>query len=250
MKQLGAAEISEMEHAASVVSNEDQGSNSNQDNKELPRRYTHEVTSLLAMRTIVKLAGWESRHSQERCDPVQDLLQDRSRNPCRLFRLPLTPVEAFQMICEDDSADPLPGGQNDFEGIPFWAASYGAYDCEVCFLVVCARSEDKSGPASRLLTTRLRCKIQPDEIARVRHVAARYHNSLPTGSPQSVSEWIFSARMPRKSSSSVGFFFDFRMLTEPGPSTANSSSSPGRSFAASATGLGIRKAMLLPHFAN
>src|SRR5437667_5965733 len=96
----------------------------------------------------------------------------------------------------------------------------------------------------------MRRKIEPDQIAGIRHILAGYHSSLPSGAPQSVSVWRFAAVISRMRSLSFEVPFFLRILTVPEPSTDNSRLSPGRSLAASATFLGIRTAMLLPHFAT
>jgi hypothetical protein len=54
-----------------------------------------------------------------------------------------------------------------------------------------------------LLVASLRIEGQPDNVAGIRNVAARYHTSFPSGPPHSLSSWRFFGVMRRTSSSSV-----------------------------------------------
>ena len=129
-------------------------------------------------------------------------------------------------------------------------ACYRAQNRKAHLLIIFPRRKDYRRSPSRLLPASLRGEVYPYQVAGFGHVFAPYHNSFPTGSPQSVSECWFSGVIPATNCSSVGLRFGFRILTLPGPSTSTSRSSPVLSFAATATGLGIRTARLFPHFAS
>jgi hypothetical protein len=137
-----------------------------------------------------------------------------------------------------------------FKRVPFGLARNGAHDREAGPSIIAARRKNDCGPLASLFAAHPRREVYPNQIAGIRHILARYHNSLPTGSPQSVSEWRFSGVIRDTNSSRVGLRFGFRILTRPGPSTSSSKSSPILSFAAVATGFGIRTAKLFPHLAS
>src|SRR6266480_1189640 len=154
------------------------------------------------------------------------------------------------MFANNRTSDARPRREVHFECIALHKARGGADDRKTRLLVVAPARKNHSRPAPRLFPARLRRKIEPDQIAGIRHILAGYHSSLPSGAPRSVSVWGFAAAISRMRSLSFEVPFFLRILTVPEPSTDNFRLSPGRSLAASATFLGIRTAMLLPHFAT
>src|SRR5207245_6979763 len=137
-----------------------------------------------------------------------------------------------------------------FECIPLRVTCDWTDNRQAGLLVVSSRRENDCGPASCLLAARLRREVEPDQISSLGHVFAGYHSSFPAGAPQSVSPCRFAALIPRMSWLSFCLPFFLRIRKVPESSTAISRWSPRRSLAASAMALGIRTAMLLPHFAS
>src|SRR5260370_8349854 len=90
----------------------------------------------------------------------------------------------------------LPRRGGHLEGIALRRAGNRTYNRQARLLVVAPRGKDHGGPATRLLPAGLRSEIKPDQIARIRHVFTSYQSSLPSGPPQSVSEWRFATVIP------------------------------------------------------
>src|SRR6266480_2919779 len=126
------------------------------------------------------------------------------------------------MFANNRTSDARPRREVHFECIALHKARDRTDNRKTRLLVVAPGRKNHSRPAPRLFPASLRRKIEPDQIAGIRHILAGYHSSLPSGAPQSVSVWGFAAVISRMRSLSfeVPFF------------------------------LGIRTAMLLPHFAT
>src|SRR5712691_9651372 len=126
------------------------------------------------------------------------------------------------MVGENHTFNLHPRRDGQFEGIALRMAGNRTYNRQACLLVVAPRGKDHGGPATRLLPAGLRSEIKPDQIARIRHVFTSYQSSLPSGSPQSVSECRFASVIPCRRCLRLGFPFFLRILTVPELSTANS----------------------------
>src|SRR4029077_15281428 len=118
--------------------------------------------------------------------------------------------------CKDHTANAATERKCNFKGITLGATSYRTYHCKAGLFIIAARRKDYRRSPSRLLPASLRGEVHPNQVAGFGHVFAPYHNSFPTGSPQSVSECWFSGVIPATNSSSVGLRFGFRILTLPG----------------------------------
>jgi hypothetical protein len=154
------------------------------------------------------------------------------------------------MVREDHSTNATAQRKRYFKWVTLGMAGYRTKDGQTSLFIIGPRGKHNCRPPSCLFTASLRREVQPDNVAGIRHILGGYHSSFPTGSPQSVSKCRFSGVIPDTNSSRVGVRFGFRILTFPGPSTSTSRSSPILSFAAKATGFGIRTAKLFPHFAS
>jgi len=154
------------------------------------------------------------------------------------------------MISKDHSPNAPGGRECYFKRITLGMTGDWTQHRKASLFIVRPRRQHNSRPPSCLFPSGLGCEIYPDKVPGFGHIFPGYHISLPAGCPQSVSPCWFSAVMPDTNFSRVGFCFGFRILTLPGPSTSTSRSSPVLSFAAKATGFGIRTARLFPHFAS
>src|SRR5713101_2628538 len=142
-----------------------------------------------AARTVLRRSGARRQYDYA---PAQEQLVKFSR----LSALALPPVKIFQMVGENHTFNLHPRRDGHFEGIALRMAGNRTYNRQARLLVVAPRGKDHGGPATRLLPAALRSEIKPDQIARIRHVFTSYQSSLPSGPPQSVSEWRFASVIP------------------------------------------------------
>ena len=102
---------------------------------------------------------------------------------------PRFPVEVLQVIREDDTGDCASRRKFNLERVALHLAGDGTGDHEACLRIIDTWREDEGRPAAALFMAGLWVESQPDEITGIRYVCPRYHNSCPTGAPQSVSSW-------------------------------------------------------------
>ena len=88
------------------------------------------------------------------------------------------------MVAKNRTSDARPRREAHFEGIPLHKARDRTDNRKTRLLVVATGRKNHSRPAPRLFPASLRRKIEPDQIAGIRHILAGYHSSLPSpGAP-------------------------------------------------------------------
>ena len=132
--------------------------------------------------------GLLPQESDQNRDPLPHLIQDSRRNFAEFLRSSVPPVDTFQLVGENHTADFRPRGKLDFKRIILDLAGNGAQNRETSSFIVGSRGEHNRRAAPRLFMAYLRYEINPDNVASIRDVVSCYHCSIPTGFPQSVSE--------------------------------------------------------------
>jgi hypothetical protein len=90
------------------------------------------------------------------------------------------------MVAKDHAGDLRSYRHHNFKRIAFCMACNRAHDRQTGLLVVSARRKNYCESSACLLAASLRREIQPNQVACLWYIFACHHNSLPTGSPQSV----------------------------------------------------------------
>src|SRR5208282_1601314 len=98
---------------------------------------------------------------------------------------------APDLIHQDDACHALAAGNGDFERIALRLVSDGRNQRQPRPMVIHLGTEHQRRTPPGLLMSSLGIKTQPDEIANGGNVGGYYHDSLPAGGPQSVSECRF-----------------------------------------------------------
>jgi len=182
-------------------------------------------------------------------DPCRNHRQHIRRSTLNQLRLPRTPVKALQLICKDDTDNTTALRQCHFKRITLDAGGHWTKQGQANLRVVGLRRDHQSRTPSSLLTTRLRCELQPDQVSPIRDIRSSQEKiSAPTVAPVSIEEWRFSSETSAKRSSRLrragtdGF-------TTSSPSLAlKLTSEPAPRPTSSARPRGIRTPRLFPHF--
>lgn len=187
----------------------------------------HAPASLTGATNRVKLTDEESGEPEKGGDTIAHFGEKRARNSPRLLRCPLAPIEVLQMVGKNNSPDGLAGRNGHLKRIPLGAGRHRTDNCQASFLVLASRRKDDRGPASSLLSSHLRCKVEPDQTSGIWYVFAGYHSSFPADLPQSVSPCRFAGVIRRTSWLSFCLPFFLKILRMPGSPTDTSNWSPG-----------------------
>lgn len=110
------------------------------------------------------------------------------RKFARFMRIPVPPIEALQMVREDYSIHSMTRRECYFKRVALGMTCYGAQNRKAHLLIIFPRRKNYGRSPSRLFPPGVRREIYPNKVASLRHIIPGYHNSFPTGSPQSVSE--------------------------------------------------------------
>ena len=87
------------------------------------------------------------------------------------------PIDILDVICQDDARDRGATWQCNLEGVTLHLTCDRTGNSEASPGVVGARRQDQRWPTAALLMSGLRIERQPNQIASVRDVGARYHTS-------------------------------------------------------------------------
>jgi hypothetical protein len=101
--------------------------------------------------------------------------------------VPRFPVDAYQVVRQDNAGHALTGSYGHFEWVPFDLIRNRADQHQAGLRVVCFGAQHQCRASPSLLAAGLRVEGQPDEIAGARQKDGAYQDSLPCGRPQSVS---------------------------------------------------------------
>src|SRR5207249_1331792 len=87
------------------------------------------------------------------------------------------PVEAFDLVAQDNSAHRQSWRQRCFEWIPFDLICHGTEECKAGFLIVAFRRKHDGWTASGLFVARLWVEMQPDDVSALGHVTAWHYQT-------------------------------------------------------------------------
>ena len=170
----------------------------------------------------------------------------KSTNPdCRAR----PPIQALDLIGQDNAGDRQAVGNADFPWIAFDLAGHRAEQRQADFRVIRFRRKNDGGPPAGLLMAGLRKERHPNGVAAPGDIwIPLYHGSFPTGLPVSHSPWMFSGVTSASRSSSFHFVsLSGAMMSVPSFNIKTTDEFSAR-FISSANAFGSRTARLLPHF--
>src|SRR5579883_1431146 len=169
--------------------------------------------------------------------------QLRSRNLSLEPGLTRLPIQALHLVGEYHVR--FDTGDHHLERIALHLCRHRAAQHQARTAIVRGGAQHKRGSVTRLLVPSLGLKIEPNDLAGVRHV--RHQNdSFPAALPKLTSACRFSGVIP-----AMRAFTSYRRIGSITMRPASSRTSTGSSrcnFAASMTAAGMRTEALLPHF--
>ena len=178
----------------------------------------------------------------------QDILDYNSGNLNTCIRRAVPSSRDFQLIGQFGPCNTEICWYQHLEAVALNSRCKRAEQAQFRSLVVRQWREHKRWPADRMLMPRLRIEIDPDDVSAVGHVIARYHNSLPTDGPVSISVCRSSSVIPASSSSSEYLLRATGDTVNTPSRTVMSTSELHSMLISSAWAFGIRIARRLPHF--
>src|SRR5580698_2260267 len=159
-------------------------------------------------------------------------------------RTACSPVQLSYLVRKYNSLHLAIRWQRYLEGIALSLSGDGADDGQPGFGVIACRGKYQGRAMAGLLATGLRRKVHPYNVSCVRNVLL-HQSSLPTGWPQSASEWRFSGVMAETSSFRVRRLRRAVRTSSPGLAETSISRSPSCKSACFKVSLGILTARLL-----
>lgn len=152
------------------------------------------------------------------------------------------------MIGEDHSCYAHTVGNRNFKRIPLRLIGDRTYQRQARLGVISERADNKRRPSAGLLPSRLWVEGESNQMTRVRDEAGNHQISLPSGLPQSVSLWQFSAVIRPTRSANSNFRCRGRNTMEPSGWTVSAKRSPSEIFPSVTIPRGIFTPRPYPHF--